>query len=120
MWQEFINIPYKRQLLEKGMSIFMQWYYIKNQAFSLYEYETDSEKITQEIMKRLKIKYSEHPLFSISNKQLWYWKRNNIDETAWNYSHSRQILDIFCEVSQLNLHKIKYYESNILQENVHI
>jgi len=114
VWQEFEKRSVKQQLLEEAIDIFLRWYYLRSHS------PTDEmNEIVQQVMEHLKIKYSKHPLFSISNEQFSYWKCNNIEYTEWNDTNGRQILDSLCEVSRFNFHQIQCYESNNLQENVH-
>jgi len=116
VWQEFLNRPVKQQLLEDAINIFSQWYYMKSHS---HMYKVDD--ILQHVMEHLRNKCSKHLLFSISNELFSYWKCNNIEDTKWNYTDSRQILDSLCEViSELNFHEIKCCESNNHPKNFHI
>jgi len=113
-WQKFIKRPFKQQLLEEAMNIAMLWYSFENRISHSYMNEL-TNYVVELLMTHLKTKYSEHPIFSISNEQFSYWECNNIDDTEWNYIKSREILDTLCEVlSELYFHEIKCCKSNNL------
>jgi len=98
MWQKFISRPAKQQLLEESLTLLAQWFQPK-QDILYSQIETKLDNIAQQVMKQLKSKCPNHPIFSVSRQQFSYWRYNNIEEESqWNNSNGKQILHTLCKV----------------------
>lgn len=86
---EFLNKSYKEQLLEQQITILAQ-YFLPHVSYSVIK--TWLNDIAQEVLSRLKIKYPAHSIFSISFKQLRFWRTNNICDNYWDLTESLQIM----------------------------
>jgi hypothetical protein len=97
VWQKFIRRSPTRQILEEAITLMAQWFQpMEDIPYSQIEIKFDD--ITQEVIKRLKIKCPFHPILSASHEQFSYWKCNNINENQWDDTDAKQALDIICEI----------------------
>jgi len=93
VWQEFMNYPKEQQLLEKAATIVAQWYQPQKRIF-YFDVETSLDNIAQQVLEDLKKAHCEHPIFSMSAKQLSFWKYNNISDNQWRKKEEKQIIDV--------------------------
>jgi hypothetical protein len=113
VWQEFLNHPAKRQLLEEIVILFAQWMQVeRNVSYSHIKAELDN--IIEQVKTRLKIESRMQPIFSAIPEQYSYWKYNNINEDEWNNKDGKQILDVLCKILFEDLRfSIKYFHTTI-------
>jgi len=97
VWQEFINRPVKRQLLEEAITFFAQWMQ-PEKDISYVDIDAELDNIVQEIIRLCRIKHPMHPILCASSEQFSYWKNNNIHEDQWHFEDGKHILHSLCEV----------------------
>lgn len=94
-WVKFLSKPIEKQLYEEVATFFAQWYQPEEEISSSH-ISAELDNIAQEVMERMRSVHPIHPIFSVTQKQLSHWKRNNISKTMWNNKHSKQLLDFLC------------------------
>ncbi|XP_072764205.1 uncharacterized protein [Anoplolepis gracilipes] len=88
---KFINMPEKKQLLERLLTIVAQ-YFDPHISFSVMK--TCFDNITEEVLSHLKTKYPGHSIFSTSPDQFSDWRNNNIKDNFWDETEAKEIMCI--------------------------
>jgi len=108
-------LPKEKLLLERQITIIVK-YLLPHVSYS--DIDTWLDDIVQEVLSRLKDKYSTHSIFSISSEKFTLWRNNNIDDNFWNLTEAKQIIDILEEYvfSELEISQ-KLFELFITLDN---
>lgn len=113
-WQEFCKMPFTQQLVEHAATIVAQWYQPKEEIF-YSDIDKKLHNIVQQVLAHLKIKNPRHPIFSVSDEQLAYWRYNNIDDTHWDEEDVTEILDTIFKVFY-KLHRSRFIFASALNK----
>ncbi|EFN65775.1 hypothetical protein EAG_08364, partial [Camponotus floridanus] len=100
---KFIYMPKEKLLLEKQITIFVQ-YFQPHISYSIID--TSLNDIVQKVLSCLRIKNPTHSIFSTSPEQFTLWRDNNINDNFWNSTETEQITCILENIifSDLNVH----------------
>ncbi|XP_072749467.1 uncharacterized protein [Anoplolepis gracilipes] len=88
---EFTNMPKRKQLLERLLTIIVQYF---EPHISTSSMKMCFDIIMGEILSHLKTEYPAHSIFSISSDQFSDWRNNEIDDNFWDETEARQIICI--------------------------
>ncbi|XP_072760634.1 uncharacterized protein [Anoplolepis gracilipes] len=91
---KFINMPKKKQLLERLLTIIVQYF---EPHVSTSGMKMCLDIIVAEVLSHLKTEYPAHSIFLISSDQFSDWRNNEIDDNFWDETEARQIIRILKE-----------------------
>ncbi|XP_072759413.1 F-box only protein 21-like isoform X1 [Anoplolepis gracilipes] len=95
-FKKFIEQPHKVQLLERSATFMAQELQPQKEVF--YSSVTAIlDGMALEALNILREKHPDHSIFSTSEKNFSYWKKNNIDDNHWNKAEGTQIMNTLVE-----------------------
>ena len=88
---EFKKLPKKEQIIEKLLTIVVQYLCPHISDSFIIAWLND---IAQEVLMQLENKHPAHSIFSTSSEQFSVWRNNIIDDHFWDQTEANQIMCI--------------------------
>lgn len=113
VWQKFLNLPQRKQILEYGASIVAEWN-LPEERVSYSQVSWSLDVIANLVKDQVREECPEHPIFSCPPEKFVYWQKNNIDDNEWSVPETRKVIDAICTVL---FDKLEFQNVNDLSEH---
>ncbi|XP_066582646.1 uncharacterized protein [Prorops nasuta] len=91
-WRLLIRLPAEKQTLSKFGILALEWLEHKKYGFKRITSKA-SNSLAKNTMLNLHKTCPEHPIFSVSQEKLNFWRDNVIEDNQWNYIDGRKIAE---------------------------